>query len=78
MLKYDIDRNSLIRSSLHIYDQYGNVVWDNLNKHEANLLESVQLDAARIISSLRRGTSHAIHFKELVWVPLSERRKNQT
>ena len=52
------------------------MVWDNLNKQEADLLESIQLDAARIITSLRRGTSHAILYKELGWVPLSEIRKN--
>ena len=79
MLKYDIDRNSLISfftSYIRPILEYGNVVWDNLNKQEADLLESIQLDAARIITGLRRGTSHAILYKELGWVPLSERRKN--
>ena len=79
MLKYDIDRNSLIRfftSYIRPILEYGNVVWDNLNKQEADLLESIRLDAARIITGLRRGTSHAILYKELGWVPLSDRRKN--
>ena len=35
-----------------------------------------QLDAARIITGLRKGTSHVILYKELGFCPLSERRKN--
>jgi hypothetical protein len=39
------------------------------------LLESVQLEAARIITGLRKGTSHAKLCTELGWVPLKERRR---
>ena len=53
------------------------MVWNNLNKHESGLLVSIQLDAARIITGLRRGKSHAILYKELGWVQLSERRKKK-
>ena len=80
MLKYDIDRNSLTKfyiSYIRPILEYGSIIWDNLNKNEADLLESIQLDAARIIAGLRRGTSHAILYKELGWIPLSERRSNQ-
>ena len=79
MLKYDLDRKSLqkfytsfIRPTL----EYGNIIWDNCKKQQANLLESNQLDAARIITGLRKGTSHVILYKKLGFCPLSERRKN--
>lgn len=80
MLKYDIDRNSLTKFYIsYIWPilEYGSIIWDNLNENEADLLESIRLDAARIITGLRRGTSHAILYKELGWIPLSERCSNQ-
>ena len=76
MLKYDLDRKSLIRfytSYIRPTLEYSNIVWDNCNDYEAELLESIQLDAARIITGLRRGTSHAILYKELGWVSLLKR-----
>jgi hypothetical protein len=36
--------------------------------HESELLESVQLEAARMITGLRKGTSHAKLYTELGWV----------
>ena len=79
LLKYDIDRKSLlqfytfyIRPTL----KYSNIVWDNCNAYEAGLLESIQLGAARIITGLRRGTSHAVLYRELSWISLSQRRIN--
>ena len=46
ILKYDLDRKSLqkfytsfIRPTL----EYGNIIWDNCTKQQANLLESIQL-----------------------------------
>jgi hypothetical protein len=38
-------------------------------------LENVQLEAARIITGLRKGTSHVKLYTELGWVPLKERRR---
>ena len=38
--------------------EYGGIVWDNCSIHESDLLESVQPEAARIITGLRKGTSH--------------------
>lgn len=79
MLKYDMDRKSLIRfytSYIRPILEYGSIIWDNCTKQESDLLESIQLDAARIITGLRRGTSHAILYEELGWIPLSKRREN--
>ena len=59
MLKYDLDRKSLIRFYLSFIRpilEYGNIIWDGCNKLQSDLLESIQLDAARIITGLRRGT----------------------
>jgi hypothetical protein len=44
--------------------EYGGIVWDNCILHESELLESVQLEAARIITGLRKGTSHAKLYTE--------------
>ena len=79
MLKYDLDRKSLLRfytSYIRPTLEYSNIVWDNCNAYEADLLESIQLDAARIITGLRRGTSHAVLYRELSLIPLSQRRIN--
>lgn len=79
MLKYDLDRKSLIRFYLSFIRpilEYGNIIWDGCNKQQSDLLESIQLDAARIITGLRRGTSHSILYDELGWCSLSIRRKN--
>ena len=53
MLKYDLDRKSLIRFYLSFIRpilEYGNIIWDGCNKLQSDLLESIQLDAARIIT----------------------------
>ena len=76
MLKYDLDRKSLIRfytSYIRPTLEYSNIVWDNCTEYVAELLESIQLDATRIITGSRRGTSHAILYKDLGWVSLSQR-----
>lgn len=79
MLKYDLDRKSLIRfyiSYIRPTLEYGDIIWDNISQQSALLLESIQLDACRIITGLRKGTSHDTLYKELGFCPLSERRKH--
>ena len=78
MLKYDLDRKSLSRfylSYIRPILEYGNIIWDACTQQQSNLLESIQLDAARIITGLRRGTSHSTLYAELDWSSLAERRK---
>jgi hypothetical protein len=48
---------------------------DNCSKQESELLEGVQLEAALIITGLRKGTSHEKLYIELGWMPLKERRR---
>jgi hypothetical protein len=37
--------------------EYADIVWDNCTLHESNLLESVQVEAGRIITGLRINSS---------------------
>ena len=77
MLKYDLDRKSLLRfyiSFIRPMLEYGNILWDNCTKQQSDLLESIQLDAARIITGLRRGTSHQVLLSEIGIPALSARR----
>ena len=78
LLKYDLDRKSLTRfyvAYIRPILEYANIIWDNCTKAQSDLLESANLDVARIITGLRRGTSHSLLYKELGWRLLSERRK---
>ena len=55
-VKHLLDRYSLIRIYFafirHVLE-YGNVVWGNCTKKKSDLLESVQIEAGRIITGLR-------------------------
>ena len=78
-LKYSTDRKTLdsvyttfIRPKL----EYGNVIWNNCSQHDRNLLENLQLNAARIVTGAKRGTSHSKIYEECGWETLAERREN--
>ena len=75
--KYQIDRRSLeaiyfafIRPKL----EYASQIWDDCTEREKEALENVQLNAARIVTGAKKGTSHALLREELMWDSLSERR----
>ena len=79
MLKYDLDRKSLNRfyiSFIRPMLEYGNILWDNCTKQQSDLLESIQLDAARIITGLRKGTNHDMLYAELGISSLASRRQD--
>ena len=79
MLKYDIDRKSLLRfyiSFIRPILEYGNIIWDNCTKQQSELLESIQLDAIRIITGLRKGTNHDVLYNEVGLCSLATRRKH--
>ena len=76
-LKYTIDRKSLetiyftfIRPKL----EYACLVWDNCSGKDSDLLDSFQMDMARIVCGARKGTSHKAIFDELGWESLSDHR----
>ena len=78
MFKYKMDRSSLIQIYLSFIRpvlEYGDVVWDNCSQQNSDLLESVQIEAARIITGLRRNSSKSNLYTELGIEPLSERRQ---
>jgi len=57
------DRNTLLTLNLSYVRptlEYADLVWDNCTNAESDLLESVQLEAMRIITGRRQGTSHHI------------------
>jgi hypothetical protein len=57
--------------------EYGNVIWDSCTQNEANLLESLQVEAGRIITGLRVNSSRSKLYSELGWEPLYKRREKQ-
>ena len=77
--KYQIDRKSLetiyftfIRPKL----EYACQIWDDCCERDKESLENVQLNAARIVTGAKKGTSHKLLNDELEWQSLSERRSN--
>jgi hypothetical protein len=79
-LKWKLDRRSL--SKLYIAYvrpilESGCCVWTNCTKQEGEKLEKVQLEAARITTGAKKGTSHWELYRETGWVPLATRRRNQ-
>ena len=78
MLKYQVNRKVLITiymSFIRPILEYADVVWDNCTTYEANLLESVQIEAGRIITGLRINSSKTKLYEELGWEPLYKRRE---
>ena len=57
--------------------EYAAIVWDGCPQYLVDLLENVQLRAARIISGAISHTSHALIYKELGWESLADRRRTQ-
>jgi len=76
-LKFIIDRKSLetiymtfIRPKL----EYACQIWDDCTNEDKAALEKVQLNAARIVTGAKKGTSHELLRHELQWPTLAERR----
>ena len=79
-LKYKLDCKTLeklylsfVRSKL----EYGNIIWDNCTQDQIDMLENVQLRAAKIVSGAIRRTHTELLYKELGWETLQERRAKQ-
>ena len=80
MLKYKLKRetlNQIYVSYLRPLLEYASIVWDNCAKYEKELLDKIQLDAARIVTGLTRSTKITLLLKEIGWVSLDDRRKIQ-
>jgi hypothetical protein len=57
--------------------EYGGTVWCNINKGEQDQLEEIQLNAIRIVTGTKKGTSHRELREEMGWPSLKERRTFQ-
>ena len=62
---------SLIRPLM----EYGDIIWNNRYDCYSALLDSVQYEAARLVTGAVKGTRSARLYKELAWESLSSRRK---
>ena len=76
-VKHLLDRSSLIRiyyAFIRPILEYGDVIWGNCSQHETELLENIQIEAARIITGLRRNSSRQKLYIELGLETLENRR----
>ena len=79
-LKFKLDRKSLQTiyfSFIRPLLEYANVVWDNCTQYEANELEQIQHEAARIVTGATKLVSINSLFLETGWETLALRRDKQ-
>ena len=67
--------NTMYLSFIRPVLEYADVVWDGCSLQNCNRLEKVQCEVARIVTGLTRSVSLDLLYKEVGWVPLSQRRK---
>ena len=60
-----------MRSSLECAD----VVWDGCSESDSNLLVSLQIEGATVVTGALKGTNRVSLLKDLSWVELNVRRK---
>ena len=76
-LKFLLDRKSLQTiyfSFIRPLLEYADVVWDNCTQYEANKLEKIQIEAARIVTGATRLVSLNLLYSETGWDTLACRR----
>ena len=77
-LKFTLDRKSLeiiYTSFIRPILEYADVVWDNCIQYEINVLEKIQIEAARIVTGTTKIVSLDKLYQETGWETLEERRK---
>ena len=52
--------------------EYGSIIYDSCSIGDSNKLEAVQLEAARLVTGAKKGTSHDALYSELGWLTLKE------
>ena len=75
MFKLWCERGISLISLIRPLMEYGDVVGNNCYDCDSALLDSVQYEAARLVTGAIEGTSSARLYKELAWKSLSIRRK---
>lgn len=76
-LKYKLNRaslNSLYKSHVRPLMEYADVIWDGCSEGEANILETVQYEAARVVTGAMKGTNKRRLLNELCWEDMKTRR----
>ena len=79
-LKYTFSRialNQIYISYARPILEYSSVVWDNCTLDQANSLEKLQNEAARIVTGLTRSVLQERHYTECGWDSLALRRRYQ-
>ena len=67
-VNYKVDRStltSLYKSLIRPLMEYGDVIWNNCHGCDSALLDSVQTEAARLVTRAINGTSSVRLFEEL-------------
>ena len=54
--------------------EYADIVWDNCTQYEIDLIEKIQIEAARIVTGATRLVSIELLYRETGWEPLYKRR----
>ena len=78
--KFKFDRQSLERMYISFVRpvlEYGGPIWDNCNKEEKSKLESVQIEAMRIVTGATKLCSIEKLYKDTGWETLQTRRNKQ-
>ena len=79
-LKFEISRSALNQiyvSYVRPLLEYASVVWDGCSNTDADSLEKIQNEAARIVTGLTRSVSLNNLYDECCWEPLAKRREKQ-
>ena len=63
---------SVVRSCL----EYANIVWDGCCDADRDLLQSLQYEAAKLVTGALKGTHRDSLLKETAWITLKERRND--
>ena len=76
-LKFLLDRESLNRAYISFIRpilEYADIVWDNCTQYEIDLIEQIQIEAARVVTGATRLVSIELLYRETGWEPLYKRR----
>ena len=76
-LKFLLDRESLNRAYISFIRpilEYADIVWDNCTQYEIDLIEKIQIEAARVVTGATRLVSVELLYRETDWEPFYKRR----
>ena len=65
----------LYKYVVHSSLEYADIVWDGCSESDSSLLESLQIESARVVMGAMKGTSRDSLFRDISWVELSLRQK---